>query len=172
MFQVNISGQYISWTERLEQRHARQERKHPDVHDKLNAFHKKLTIWKKGTAARYSEMFPTGWKKLTVDLESLRCSVEKSQLIFPPKPLNRCDWVRNPFAGSETSEGQFTSANEEKLGSVASHRTLMSKRSEINLDAFWTLVEQEYTEIARKARRRWSSFQFLASVNLEFQPRP
>jgi len=34
---------------------------------------------------------------------------------------------------------------EEELASVASGRTLMLKHSELNLDAFWMLVEQEWS---------------------------
>jgi len=40
---------------------------------------------------------------------------------------------------------------EEEFVSIASDRTLKSKHAELNLDAFWLLVENEYSAIAEKA---------------------
>ena len=55
---------------------------------------------------------------------------------------------------------------EEELVSIASDRTLKLKHAELNLDAFWILVENEYPAIAEKALRL--SLQFLTSYMCEF----
>ncbi|KAL3885783.1 hypothetical protein ACJMK2_025821, partial [Sinanodonta woodiana] len=54
------------------------------------------------------------------------------------------EWFRNPFVEFEPCHGQFTLKEEEELISVASERTLTLKHSELNLDLFCLLVENEY----------------------------
>jgi len=50
-------------------------------------------------------------------------------------------------------------AEGEELASFASDRTLMLKRSELNLDSFWMLVEQEFPAISQMALRLLTQFQ-------------
>ena len=66
----------------------------------------------------------------------------------------------------EPCQGQFTLKEEEELVSVASDRMLKLKHAELNLDAFWILVENEYPAIAEKALRLL--LQFLTSYMCQF----
>ena len=50
-------------------------------------------------------------------------------------------------------QGQFTLKEQEELVSVPSDRTMKLKHAELNLDAFWILVKNEYPAIAEKALR-------------------
>ncbi|CAI9721398.1 Hypothetical predicted protein [Octopus vulgaris] len=62
------------------------------------------------------------------------------------------DWIRNPFVEFEPFEEQFT-LTEEELANFLNDRTLKLKHSELNLNAFWLLVEKEYPAISQKALR-------------------
>jgi len=74
--------------------------------DKINAFHKKLTIC---AAAGNVEMFPTVVERnyhdilllLLNHLDTLLTSLRK---YFPSISINRYDWVRNPFVDFEPPE--------------------------------------------------------------------
>jgi len=46
----------------------------------------------------------------------------------------------------------------------------MSKHLELNVDAIWILLEQEYRGLLRRLCNIWSSFQILTNVNLGFHP--
>jgi len=46
----------------------------------------------------------------------------------------------------------------------------MSKHLELNVDAIWMLLEQEYRGLLRRLCNIWSSFQILTNVNLGFHP--
>ena len=81
-------------------------------------------------------------------MEALFSSLSK---YFPSISVDQYNWVRNPFVEYEPCQGQFTLKEEEELVSVASHRMLKLKHAELNLDAFWLLVENEYPAIAEKA---------------------
>lgn len=124
--------------------------------DKINAFQKKLLLWKKRAAAGNLEMFPnvnlTNHQDILPlivhHLESLSSSLNK---YFPSISVDQYDWVRNPFIELESCEGQFTLKEEEELASIASDRTLKLKHAELNMDTFWLLVENEYPAIAEKA---------------------
>ena len=70
---------------------------------------------------------------------------------FPSISVDQYNWVRNLFVEFELCQGQFTLKEEEVLVSVASDRMLKLKHAEVNLDAFWILVENEYLAIAEKA---------------------
>ena len=67
---------------------------------------------------------------------------------FPAIYVDQYDWVRNPFVEFEACQRQFMLKEEEELVRVASDRTLKLKHAELNLDAFWLLVENESPAIA------------------------
>ena len=69
---------------------------------------------------------------------------------FPSISVDQYNWVRNPFVEFEPWQGQFTLKEEEELVSVASDRMLKLKHAELNLDAFWLLVENECPAIAER----------------------
>jgi len=71
----------------------------------------------------------------------------------PSISVDQYDWVRNLFVEFEPWQGQFTLKEEEKLDSIASDRMLNLKHAELNMDAFWILVENEYPAITQKALR-------------------
>lgn len=139
--------------------------------DKINAFQKKLTIWKKRIAAGNLEMFPCVFKRncqeirllILNHLDTLLTNLDK---YFPSISVDQYDWIRNPFVEFEPSEEQFTLTEEEELASVLNDRTLKLKHSELNLNAFWLLVEKEYPAIAQKALRLL--VQFSTSYLCEF----
>ena len=139
--------------------------------DKMNAFQKKLTIWKKRIAAGNLQMFPCVFKRncqeiaplILNHLDSLLTSLDK---YFPSLSVDQYDWIRNPYVEFESSEEQFTLREEEELASVLNDRTLKLKYSELNLNAFWILVEKEYPAIAQKALRLL--VQFSTSYLCEF----
>ena len=66
--------------------------------------------------------------------------------------VDQYNWVRIPVE-FEPCQRQFTLREEEELVSIASDRMLKLKHAELNLDAFWILVENEYPAIAEKALR-------------------
>ena len=67
--------------------------------------------------------------------------------------VDQYNWVRNPFVEFEPCQRQVILKEEEELVSVASDRMLKLKHAELNSDAFWILVENEYPAIAQKALR-------------------
>ena len=83
-------------------------------------------------------------------LDTLLASLIK---YFSSKSTDQYNWIRSSFIECEAWEKLFALAEEEELASVASDRTLRLKHSELNLDAFWVLVEQQYPAIAQKAQR-------------------
>ena len=117
--------------------------------DKINAFRKKVTIWKKHIAAENLKMFPSSllFKKncpkisllILNHLDNLSINLNK---YFLSISVHQYDWVRSPFVIIEPSEGQLILT--EKLATVSSDRTLKLKHLELSLDTFWLLVEKEY----------------------------
>ena len=67
---------------------------------------------------------------------------------FPSISVEQYNWVRNTFVEFEPCKGQFTLKEEEELVSFASDRMLKLKHTQLNLDTFWILVENEYPAIA------------------------
>ena len=125
--------------------------------DKINAFRKKVTMWKKRIAAENLEMFPSTLKRNCPEISLLISNHLDNLLInlnkhFSSISVDQYDWVRSPFVGFEPSEGQFT-LTEEELASVSTDRTLKLKHCELSLDTFWLLVEKKYPAIAEKALR-------------------
>ena len=122
--------------------------------NKINAFRKKVTMWKKRIAAENLEMFPSTLERncpeisllILNHLNNLSINLNK---YFPSISVDQYDWVRSPFVKFEPSEGQFTLV--EELANVLSDRTLKLKHSQLSLDKFWLLVEKEYPAIAQKA---------------------
>ena len=102
-------------------------------------------------------MFPSVFKRncqeirllILNHLDTLLTNLDK---YFPSISVDQYDWIRNPFVEFEPSEEQFT-LTEEELASVLNDRTLKLKYSELNLNAFWLLVEKEYHTIAQEALR-------------------
>jgi len=88
-------------------------------------------------------------------ITSMLCQIFSADIYWPVQ----YGWVRNLFVESEPSEWQFILAEGEELASFASDRTLMLKRSELNLDSFWMLVEQEFPAISQMALRLLTQFQ-------------
>ena len=76
------------------------------------------------------------------------------------------NWVRNLFVEFEPYQRQFILREEEKLVSVASDRMLNLKHAELNLDAFWILVE--YPAIAEKALRLLLQFLTFICASSDF----
>ena len=66
----------------------------------------------------------------------------------------------------ELCEGQFTLKEEEELVSIATDRMLKLKHAELNSDAFWILVQNEYSAITEKALQLL--LQFSTSYMCEF----
>ena len=89
--------------------------------------------------------------KIRLKLPWVFCSVV-SVNIFHRYLLTSTTGVKNPFVEFEPCQRQFT-LREEELVSIASDRTLKLKHAELNLDAFWILVENKYPAIAEKALR-------------------
>ncbi|XP_014782252.1 zinc finger BED domain-containing protein 5 [Octopus bimaculoides] len=136
--------------------------------DKINAFQKKLTIWKK--CIGNLEMFPSVFKRNCQEialliLNHLHTLLTNLDKYFPSISVDLYDWIRNPFVEFEPFEEQFT-LTEEELANVLNDRTLKLKHSELNLNAFWLLVEKEYPAIAQKALRLL--VQFSTSYLCEF----
>ncbi|XP_029645320.1 zinc finger BED domain-containing protein 5-like [Octopus sinensis] len=128
--------------------------------DKINAFQKKLTIWKKRKAAGNLEMFQSVFKRNCQEtslliLNHLHTLLTNLDKYFPPISVDQYDWIRNPFVEFEPFEEQFSLT--EELASFLNDRPLKLKHSELHLNAFWLLVEKEYPAIAQK-------------VSLDFQP--
>ncbi|XP_029656306.1 protein FAM200A-like [Octopus sinensis] len=126
--------------------------------DKINAFQKKLTIWKKHIAAGNLEMFPSVFKRNCQEtslliLNHLHTLLTNLDKYFPSISVDQYDWIRNSFVEFEPFEEQFTLSEEEELASVLNDRTLKLKHSELHLNAFWLLVEKEYPANAQKALR-------------------
>ena len=124
--------------------------------DKIIAFQKKLTIWKKHIAAGNLEMFSSTLKSncskiASLILNHLNTVLKNLDKYFPSISIDQYDWVRRPFVEFEPSEGQFNLTEEEELAGISSDRTLKLKYSELSQDAFWLLVEEEYPTIAQKA---------------------
>jgi len=80
--------------------------------DKIKAFQKKLTIWKKRAAAGSVKMFPTVVERnyhdiLPLILNHLDILLTILSTYFSSISNDQYDWVRNPLIESEPSEGQF-----------------------------------------------------------------
>ena len=141
--------------------------------DKINAFQKKVTIWKKCIATGNLEMFPSTPSncpkiaQLILNyLDTLLINLDK---YFSSISVDQYDRVRSPFVEFVPFEEQFTLTKEEKLASISSDRTLKMKHSELSLDAFWLLVEKEYPAIALKTLQLLVQFSTSYFVSLDFQ---
>ncbi|KII74790.1 hypothetical protein RF11_02635 [Thelohanellus kitauei] len=73
--------------------------------------------------------------------------VERHYQYILPLILNNMDTLLQQY------EGQFNLTEQEELDSVANDRKPMFKHSELNLDAFWILIEHGYPAISQKALR-------------------
>ena len=138
--------------------------------DKINTFLKKLTISKKHIAAGNLEMFPSVLKMNCQEIRLLILNHLDTLLTnfynyFLSISVDQYDWIRNPFVEFEPSKEQFT-LTEEELASVLNDRTLKLKYFELNLNAFWLLVEKEYPAIDQKTLR--FLVQFSTSYLCEF----
>ena len=94
-----------------------------------------------------------GWpvknkNKAEITMNALLNSLRK---YFPSISVDQYNWVRNPFVEFEPCQRQFTLKEEEELVSSAIDSMLELKHAELNLGAFWILVENEYPAIAEKA---------------------
>ena len=125
--------------------------------DKINAFKRKLIIWKKHASRGNCEMFyilvqrknfDSIFPLITNHLESLAKGLDK---YFPSISLETYDWIRNPFV--ESMNVDFSLTEEEELAGISSDLTLRMKHSELNLDSFWILTAKEYPSISNKALR-------------------
>eukprot|EP00106_Octopus_bimaculoides_P008734 XP_014776176.1 PREDICTED: zinc finger BED domain-containing protein 5-like [Octopus bimaculoides] len=138
--------------------------------EKINACQKKLTEWRKRIAAENLEMFPSvfkrNWQEIALlilnHLHTLLTNLDK---YFPSISVDQYDWIRNPFVVFESFEEQFTLTKEEHA-CVLNNKTLKLNHSELNLNAFWLLIEKEYPAIVQKALRL--RVQFATSYLCEF----
>jgi len=86
--------------------------------DKINAFQRKLKIWKKHTAAGNLEIFPSVFKRncqqirqlIMNHLDTLLTNLDK---YFLSISVDQYDWIRNPFVEFEPSK-QFTLTEEDE----------------------------------------------------------
>ncbi|XP_028141724.1 protein FAM200A-like [Diabrotica virgifera virgifera] len=70
---------------------------------------------------------------------------------FPSLNVEKYDWIRSPFSTGNTANFQFSLNQEEEFISLSSDRTLKIKFSEVNVQEFWILVQEEYPLLAKKA---------------------
>ena len=108
-------------------------------------------------------MFPSFFKRNCQEIRLLILNHFDTLLInldkyFPSISVDQYDWIKNPFVEFEPSKEQFILTEEEELASVLNDMTLKLKHFELNLNAFWLLVEKEYPAIAQKALRPLAQF--------------
>ena len=105
--------------------------------DKLSAFQKKLSIWKRNYINRNFEMFPSLSKThvkemMPIIVDHLTILQEKLRFYFPSLNVDHYDWIRNPFMETPTAAG-----------------LILAK--ELSLEKFWISIKEEYPSTARKA---------------------
>lgn len=129
------------------------------THDKVDAFQKKLRIWKKRCEEGTYDMFPLLDDFLTVRNISVRVISDTilnhlNQLLhyfhqyFGDDDISTFDWIRNPF---ECKLTDLTGREQEQLAELSSDRTLRLQFSKLPLSSFWLACFQEYALLSNKA---------------------
>ena len=103
-------------------------------------------------------MFPRSYKNqenvekgFVIDLakEHLTFIQQKYDKYFFAINTEQYDWIRNPFsANAEMSMKELPLRIRENLSEVKSDRTLRLKFSEVQLDAFWISIRDDYKLIS------------------------
>ena len=124
--------------------------------DKIKAFQKKLSVWKRKAASGYLEMFPLVREDHSGDLiplivDHLAILEGKMNYYFPSINTEQYDWIRNPFIDISTDDVGFSLTEEEELVTISTDRSLKIKHKEMSIDQFWISIKEEYPSIARKA---------------------
>ena len=129
--------------------------------DKLHGFQQKLLLWQNELKLGSLEMFPRSYKNqenvekgFVIDLakEHLTLIQQKYDKYFFAINTEQYDWIRNPFsANAEMSMKELPLRIRENLSEVKSDRTLRLKFSEVQLDAFWISIRDDYKLISDAA---------------------
>lgn len=129
------------------------------THDKIDAFQKKLRVWKGRCEQGVFDMFPLLDNFLTeneIGTENITSTVLNhiQQLshyfheYFGDDDVSLFDWIRNPFQCLLTD---LTGREQEELAELSSDRTLQLQFSRTSLSSFWLSCAQEYPLLSSKA---------------------
>ena len=108
--------------------------------DKLSAFQKKITIWKRNYINGNFKMFPSVSKThvkemMPIIVDHLTNLEEILKFYFPSLNVDHYNWIRNPFREIPTDAGLIL-AEEEELASISSDRGLKIKYDELSFEKF------------------------------------
>ena len=129
--------------------------------DKLHGFQQKLLLWQNELKLLSLQMFPRSYKNqenvekgfvIGLAKEHLTLIQQKYDKYFFAINTKQYDWIRNPFsANAEMSMKELPLRIRENLSEVKSDRTLRLKFSEVQLDAFWISIRDDYKLISDAA---------------------
>ena len=116
--------------------------------NKLSAFQKKLSIWKRNYINGNFEMFPSLSKThvkemMPIIIDHLTILQEELRFYFPSLNVNHYGWIRNPFMEIPTDAGLIL-AKEEELASISSDRELKIKHKVLSLEKCWISIKEAF----------------------------
>jgi hypothetical protein len=129
------------------------------AHDKIDAFKKKLRIWKGRCEEGIYDMFPLLDDFLTMNnistdiiagtiLNHIQQLSHYFYQYFGDDDFSTLDWIRNPFECELTG---LTGREQEELAELSSDRTLRLQFSRLPLLSFWLRCFHEYSLVSGKA---------------------
>ena len=135
-----------------------------DVSDKIAAFIKKLSLWKKDIknvsgSSQYFIFLSSFLEKKSMMLPSNLRSVFAQHLSnrklkfkkYFPENLCSYEWIRDPFA--QPTPSSFTEQEKENYLDLTYDNSLKRKFYLVNLTNFWISVNDEYPALTKKALR-------------------
>lgn len=140
-----------------------------ELHDKIQAFRKKLLLWRNKMAEiNLGECFPTVHSFLTENEIQLPEEIKaifirhlselfvQIQKYFPEDEVRQHDWVKQPFT-TETPVN-LPLIEQEQYIDISSDSNLRNTFFNLSLLSFWTNVKNQYPEIATRAFRILTPF--------------
>ena len=136
------------------------------VKDNATAITRKLKFWCKNVKIDDFACFPLlqnflGDNNLTID-QSVKSDIVRHLqelqnifLLYFPKGMFNCDWVRNPFS---CSTAPFTGKTMEEFIELSSDGNLKLQFTSHLSSKFWLSVQKEYPTLAREALKKLLPF--------------
>ncbi|XP_046142758.1 zinc finger BED domain-containing protein 5-like [Osmia bicornis bicornis] len=125
--------------------------------DKMEAFRRKIKIWKEEVQNKNFSMFRLTAKTnpeciSDLILQHLSAMEDKVPQFFPIENANKYNWIRNPFALKDEERNYLPLRKREMLVNLSHNRDLqLEYRERHNLLKFWIQAKNAYPELADDA---------------------